>query len=190
MSQNVLPQLQEVIKDLESQETALSRQLIDVQAKLKGIRAVLPMFGEPTTVLSGKSDAAEVPTVTEKKEATKKSSTAKIEASKKAKPAANTTRKKKTASKKKDGRAAAWQKYALPGIGDRPMPESVQMILATQPEKDFRIAEMMSALFKENMPREQYLKARNRISNILSGGVRDGEWFKGDRGAYRLNKAT
>lgn len=190
MSQNVLPQLQEVIKDLESQETDLSTQLAGVQAKLKGIRAVLPMFGETTTVLSDESDAAEASTATEKKKAAKKSSTAKIKASEKAKPAAKTTRKKKTASKKKDGRAAAWQKYTLPGVGDRPMPESVQMILATQPEKDFRIAEVMSALFKENMPRDQYLKARNRISNILSGGVRDGEWFKGDRGAYRLTKAA
>lgn len=190
MSQNVLSQLQEVIKDLESQETALSIQLTDVQAKLKGIRAVLPMFGETASVLSGVSSSAEVPAATEKKEAAKKSSTTKTKALKKAKPAAKATRKEKTASKKKDGRAAAWQKYALPGVSDRPLPKSVQMILATQPERDFRIAEVMSALFKENMPKDQYIKARNRISNILSGGVRDGEWFKGDRGAYRLIKAT
>ena len=51
MSKSVLPQLQEVIKDLESQETALSTQLTDVQVKLKGVRAVLPMFGEPTAGL-------------------------------------------------------------------------------------------------------------------------------------------
>ena len=190
MSQNVLPQIQEVIKDLESQETALSTQLTDIQAKLKGIRAVLPMFGETTTLLSSDSDAAEASTITEKKKAAKKSSTAKIKASEKAKPAAKTTRKEKTASKKKDGRAAAWQKYTLPGVGDRPMPESVQMVLATKPEEDFKIAEVMSSLFTEDMPRDQYLKARNRISNILSGGVRDGDWFKGDRGAYRLTKTA
>ncbi|MEN8446824.1 MAG: hypothetical protein ABG776_17640, partial [Cyanobacteria bacterium J06555_13] len=92
-------------------------------------------------------------------------------------------------SKKKDGRAASWQKYALPGVNQKPMPEAVQLILETQPEKDFKIAEVMSGLFKENMPKAQYLKARNRISNILSGGVRNGEWFKGDRGAYRLTAA-
>ena len=190
MSKSVLPQLQEVIKDLESQETALSTQLTDVQVKLKGVRAVLPMFGEPTAGLIETSGSAEPSASAEKKEVTKKLSTARTKSSQKSKPAAKTTQKKKSTSKKKDGRAAAWQKYTLPGVGDRPMPESVQMILATQPEKDFRIAEVMSALFKENMPRAQYLKARNRISNILSGGVRDGEWFKGERGAYRLNKTA
>ena len=190
MSQNVLPQIQEVIKDLESQETALSTQLTDIQAKLKGIRAVLPMFGETAPVLSDASDSAEVPIPTEKKQVTKKSPTAKTKTSKKPNPAAKTTQKKKTASKKKDGRAAAWQKYALPGVGDRPMPESVQMVLVTKPEEDFKIAEVMSLLFTEDMPRDQYLKVRNRISNILSGGVRDGEWFKGDRGAYRLTKTA
>ena len=190
MSQNALTQLREVIKDLESQEIALSTQLSDVQAKLRGICAVLPMFGEAPTVLSNTSDSADASATPEKKEVTKKSPTAKAKSSKKAKPAARITQKKKVASKKKDGRTAAWQKYALPGVGDRPMPESVQIALATQPEKDFRIAEVMSALFKKTMPREQYLKARNRISNILSGGVRDGEWFKGERGAYRLTKAV
>ena len=188
MSQTVLPQLQEVIKDLEDQESALSTQLTDVQAKLAAVRAVLLMFGESDTDLPKASEKAKAPAAA-KKEATKKSaSTAKAKASRKSKPAAKTTPRTKAASKKKDGRAATWQKYTLPGVGDRPMPEAVQMILATQPEKDFKIAEVMSGLFKENMPKSQYLKARNRISNILSGGVRDGEWFKGERGAYRLTE--
>jgi len=190
MSQSVLPQLQKVIKDLESQETVLSTQLTDVQAKLKGVRTVLSMFGEPAAGLIETSGSAESSASAGKKEVTKKLSTTRTKSSQKSRSTAKATQKKKSTSKKKDGRAAAWQKYALPGVSDRPMPESVQMILATQPEKDFRIAEVMSALFKESMPRDQYLKARNRISNILSGGVRDGEWFKGERGAYRLTKAT
>lgn len=190
MTQNVLPQLQEVIQDLESQEADLSTQLTEVQAKLEGIRAVLPMFGETTTEQPDTNDRAEASPATKKKKVAKKSPTTKAKATKKAKPAAKTTQKRKATSKKKDGRAAAWQKYTLPGVGDRPMPESVQIVLATKPEDDFKIAEVMSSLFTEDMPRDQHLKARNRVSNILSGGVRDGEWFKGDRGAYRLTKAA
>ena len=45
----------------------------------------------------------------------------------------------------------------------------------------------MDALF-DDMPKSQYLRARNRISNVLLGGVRDGEWDKGERGTYRLAK--
>ncbi|MBE9062213.1 hypothetical protein, partial [cf. Phormidesmis sp. LEGE 11477] len=99
-----------------------------------------------------------------------------------------TKTKTKGRAKKKDGRTADWQKYTLPGVGDQPMPEAVKLILATKPKEDFKIAEVMSGLFKEDMPKNQYLKARNRISNILSGGVRDGEWYKGARGAYRLTE--
>lgn len=191
MTQNVLPQLQEVIQELESQEANLSTQLTEVQAKLKGIRAVLPMFGETTVEQPDTSDdRANASAASEKKTVAKKSPTTKAKATKKAKPAAKTTQKKKATCQKKDGRAAAWQKYTLPGVNDRPMPESVQIVLATKPEEDFKIAEVMSSLFTEDMPRDQYLKARNRVSNILSGGVRDGDWFKGDRGAYRLTKAA
>lgn len=179
MVQTVLPQLQEVITDLEAQESTLTQQLEEIRSKREALEAVLPMFGDDSTAVAEPTEEAGVPAVIATKKVAKK-------------PAAAKTAKKKTAkaskTKKKDGRAASWQKYALPGVKDRPMPESVQIILATKPDDDFKIAEVMSALFKEGMPKAQYLKARNRISNILSGGVRDGEWFKGDRGAYRLNK--
>ena len=69
------------------------------------------------------------------------------------------------------------------------MPDAVRLILETQPENEFKIADVMDALFEENMPKAQYLKARNRISNVLSGGVRAGDWHKGDRGTYRMTKA-
>lgn len=185
MSQTVLPQLQEVIKGLEAQKENLSTQLTDVQNKLEAVRAVLPMFDESTTEIPAASKDTKVATVRAKEKA---ASTAEAEISKKSKPATKSTRKAKATKKKKDGRAAAWQKYTLPEVGSLPMLEAVQMILATQPEKDFKIAEVMSALFKDNMPKNQYLKARNRVSNILSGGVRDGEWFKGERASYRLSK--
>jgi hypothetical protein len=96
----------------------------------------------------------------------------------------------KTASAKKvDGRAASWQKYTRPGVKNESIPDAVKLILATQPENDFKIADVMTALFKEEMPKSQYLKARNRISNVLSGGVRAGDWYKGERGTYRMTAA-
>jgi hypothetical protein len=191
MTQTVLPQLQEVIQDLEAQESVLATQLAEVQVKLEAVRAVLPMFGESAVDIPEPAAKAKPPAVTAKKKAAKKSaSTAKVKASAKSEPAEKPAQKPKVTSKKKDGRAATWQKYTLPGVGDRPMPEAVEQILATKPEEDFKIAEVMSGLFKEDMPKAQYLKARNRISNILSGGVRDGAWHKGDRGAYRLKAAS
>ena len=178
MSTSVLPKLEEIVSDIAAQEAAVSEQLTEVKEKLESIRAVLVLFDESGETAT-KAPAAKAPAA--KAQATKSAKTAKT--AKKAKATKTSTRGK---SRKKDGRAAAWQKYTRPGIGKQPMPEAVHMILATQPDKDFKIAEVMSSLFKDDMPKSQYLKARNRISNILSGGVRNGEWFKGERGAYRL----
>ncbi len=195
MSETVLPQLQAVISDLEAEESNLTAQLTAIQTRKDAVLSVMDMFDGSSTDSSSVESSTKDATPVEEIEApdevpdeapdeAKKSSTEK-------KPAATATKAKtktKTKVKKKDGRTADWQKYTLPGVGDQPMPEAVKLILATKPKEDFKIAEVMSGLFKEDMPKNQYLKARNRISNILSGGVRDGEWFKGARGAYRLTE--
>ncbi len=206
MSETVLPQLQAVISDLETEESNLTAQLTAIQTRKDAVLSVIEMFdGSASDSSAGKSSTADSTPMEEsetppeappeaKKSSTEKSSTEKSSAEKSSsekKPAATSTKAKtktKTKAKKKDGRTADWQKYTLPGVGDQPMPEAVKLILATKPKEDFKIAEVMSGLFKEDMPKNQYLKARNRISNILSGGVRDGEWFKGARGAYRLTE--
>ena len=46
----------------------------------------------------------------------------------------------------------------------------------------------MLAIFEDDMPKAQYLKARSRISNILSAGARDNEWYRGRGGTYSMSK--
>ena len=195
MSETVLPQLQAVISDLEAEESSLTAQLTAIQTRKDAVLSVIDMFGGSSTDTSSTTEAAsaapsEVPAEAPAEEDEEPAAES-DESSAEKQPAATATKAKtktKTKAKKKDGRTADWQKYTLPGVGDQPMPEAVKLILATKPKEDFKIAEVMSGLFKEDMPKNQYLKARNRISNILSGGVRDGEWFKGARGAYRLTE--
>ena len=185
MTATVLPQLEEIISDISEQEASLEAQLSEARAKLEAIRSVLSLFdgSEGSSESSAAATPAKTPAAVAKAPAAAKASTTK----------AKTTRKTKTESKgtkaKKDGRAATWQKYTREGVGDQPMPESVRLILATQPARDFKIAEVMSSLFNDEMPKNQYLKARNRVSNILSGGVRSGDWYKGERGSYRLTES-
>ena len=182
MTTPVLPQLREIESELATQEENLSAQLQEIQDKLTGIRAVLPMFDE-----NGESVAAASETKTTRKSAQSSTTT------KEKKPAAakatkaKATKTKTSSKKKKDGRAADWQKYTRPGVKNQSIPDAVKLILATQPEKEFKIAEVMAALFKEGMPKAQYLKARNRVSNVLSGGVRAGDWHRGERSTYRMS---
>jgi hypothetical protein len=204
MSTTVLPQLQTIEAELASQADQLEAQLASVREQLTGIRTVLPMFAktaaEPAATESlPPAPAIEEPVVAEasapaktketkpKKTAQKKAATPKKTSAKTA--PAETAAAKKTSAKKTDGRTATWQKYTRPGVKNESIPDAVKLILETQPENDFKIVDVMSALFKEDMPKAQYLKARNRISNVLSGGVRAGDWYKGERGTYRMTAA-
>ncbi|MEM9946132.1 MAG: hypothetical protein AAF810_08725 [Cyanobacteria bacterium P01_D01_bin.36] len=190
MTTTVLSNLQQVETELAAQEEAIEAQLQEVRNKLNGIRAVLPMFDEA----SGSIQATSSTTVKATKAPTAKATTAKASTPKtKAKqassgttPKAKKSKKSESKKKKKDGRAAAWQKYTRPGVKNESIPDAVKLILETQPTKSFKIAEVMDALFKENMPKAQYLKARNRISNVLSGGVRAGDWYRGERSSYSM----
>ncbi|MEL7329206.1 MAG: hypothetical protein AAGJ69_05115, partial [Cyanobacteria bacterium J06559_1] len=75
-------------------------------------------------------------------------------------------------------------KHVKPEYRDLALPESVSSVLRSQPSEIFKIADVMSSIFKEDVPRTSYLKARNRISNILSAGARDGTWYRGSNGRY------
>ncbi len=196
MNQSVLPQLQSVEAALATQESQLTEQLASVRERLSGIRAVMPMFSSDSTTkpatakdLSTADELeADVPAIEEPSEPTQvKANASKQTAEKKKPPSQETVAQKKTAAKP-DGRAATWQKYTRPGVKNESIPDAVQLILETQPENEFKIADVMNALFQEKMPKAQYLKARNRISNVLSGGVRSGDWYKGQRGTYRMTK--
>lgn len=191
MSTTVLPQLEEIASQLATQEETLIAQLEVVQSKLKGIRAVLPMFGEEA-VSPASSEPETSSSDTDKdslQEVKKSSSTAATKTKTTAKKSATKAKSPKTKTQKKDGRAADWQKYARPGVKNQSIPDAVKLVLATQPDKGFKIAEVMEALFKDEMPKTQYLKARNRVSNVLSGGVRAGDWSRGERSTYRMEAA-
>ncbi len=151
-----------------------------------------PAVAEAAVAEAPKATKTKATKTTAKKETAKKAAVKqaapKKETAEKATASKKTTA-KKTAAKKKDGRTASWQKYTRPGVKNESIPDAVRLILETQPENEFKIADVMTALFKDDMPKSQYLKARNRISNVLSGGVRAGDWYKGNRGTYRMTAA-
>ncbi len=191
MSTTVLPQLRIIEAELADQEIQLTAQLDEIREKLNGIRAVLPMFSASSAFASATIGEEASAGKTKKAAAVgKKPTKTPITAAPKATTVKTAKTKKvtdkKPSVKKADGRAADWQKYTRPGVKNQSMPDAVRLILETQSEKNFTIAEVMDALFKENMPKAQHLKARNRISNVLSGGVRAGDWYKGARGTYRM----
>ena len=199
MSDPVLSQLVSVESDLAQQVDSLESQLTQIQARREGLRTVIDMFeggdsSEPSTSASAAKTAARKPgrpsgsktsRKTTKKTADK--TTARKKPGRKPKSSTSTSAKAKatkTAGKKKDGRAADWQKYVQSEFKESALPEAVSSVLRSAPSEVFKIADVMSSIFIEDVPRDQFLKARNRISNILSAGARDGSWYRGRNGRY------
>jgi len=194
MSDPVLSQLSAVEDDLSQQLENLETELNRIKAQRDGLRTVIDMFDTDASPAErkpaapakrrpgrppGRKKAAVAKTTEKKPEATEKKS-----AAKKSKAS------KKPGRKKKDGRAANWQKYVQEDYKDSALPEAVSSILRSQPSEVFTIADVMTGIFREDMPRTSYLKARNRISNILSAGARDGTWYRGRNGRYSQSESV
>ncbi|MEL6775633.1 MAG: hypothetical protein AAFO06_00130 [Cyanobacteria bacterium J06597_16] len=218
MSTSVLPQLLEVDSELSAQASTLEAQLNELQEKRKGIQTVIAMFesgatpdvaeiaaatasassGKTTkraakaTKTKAKTKAAKATKATKTKvaKATKatKTKATKVKATRgrpaKAKPASAA----KKAGTKRSGRTANWQRYVQDNYSKAPLPDVIVGVLQAQPSNVFKIADVMSAVFKEDMPKNHFLKARNRVSNILSAGARDGHWYRGRGGTYSASE--
>jgi len=94
----------------------------------------------------------------------------------------------KKASGKRSGRTANWQKYIQDNYSTAALPDVIVGVLQAKPDNIFKIADVMNVVFKEDMPKTHFLKARNRVSNILSAGARDGEWYRGRGGTYSVSE--
>ena len=207
MSDPVLSQLVAVEDDLAQQVEALETRLNKLQERRQGLRTVIGMFqgseyeGEDVSALESSlaeskaedlaaepaaEESATEPAAEEPKPTTKAKPGRKPKASTAKAPAKTKT----TRRKKKDGRAATWQKYVQSEYRDTALPEAVSSVLRSQPSEIFTIADVMSSIFSEDMPRTSYLKARNRISNILSAGARDGTWYRGRNGRYSQSESV
>ena len=219
MANTVLDQLKEVESQLASQIEELSGQLSATEKKREGLKTVIDMFqssGGSNGVASSVTEilTSAVASVTEsepapvkkpgKRRGRKPGSTkaaaaakAKAEPKAKAKPAAKATKAKlkkapveKAARKPRGGKSPNWQRYVQDPFRKTPLPDVVANILKAQPDEAFKIAEVMEAIFKSDMPKATFLKARNRVSNILSAGARTSEWYRGRGGKYSMNKKT
>ncbi|MEO1620681.1 MAG: hypothetical protein AAFU53_06560 [Cyanobacteria bacterium J06632_3] len=203
MTQAILSQLMEAESKLTEQEVVLSTQISALQEKRRGLQSVISMFesadgssiGIPdlasatAPITAPAAESAPKKRRGRKPKATTKSSKTPTKATApSSKSTAVTPAVKQSGSRRRGGRKANWQTYVRPGYDDTPLPEVVESVLKTKPRSRFKIAEVMTEIFRDDMPKTQFLKARNRISNILSAGARSGEWHRGRGGTYSVSE--
>lgn len=158
----------------------------------KSAKAVKEKSSPKSTKSVAKAKAVKEPK--EAVKAPKEKATSKVKATRgrPAKVSTKATKAAVTAKKpvvgKRSGRTANWQRYVQDSYVKAPLPDVIVGVLQAQPNNIFKIADVMSAVFKEDMPKNHFLKARNRVSNILSAGARDGDWFRGRGGTYSVSE--
>lgn len=207
MSDPVLSQLVAVEDDLAQQVEALETKLGQLKEQHQGLQTVIGMFqgsGDESASASSVKQTSTAKAAAKKpgrKAKAKPGPKAKAKPGRKAKAKPGPKAKAKPGPKakavktpalrkKKDGRAATWQKYVHSVYRDAALPEAVSSVLRGNPSDIFTIADVMSSIFTEDMPRTSFLKARNRISNILSAGARDGTWYRGRNGRYSQSESV
>ncbi|MEL7501602.1 MAG: hypothetical protein AAFN18_03985 [Cyanobacteria bacterium J06554_6] len=199
MSQAILSQLLEAESQLSQQATSLTAQMAAIQEKRRGLQSVISMFQSsdddngfapfastatpPTANTLTANNASSEQTAPKRRGRPRKNSTNASVAKAKTPAAVG-----QSGSRRRGGRKADWQTYVRPAYSNVPLPEVVEAVLKTKSRGRFKIAEVMTAIFQDEMPKAQFLKARNRISNILSAGARSGEWHRGRGGTYSVSE--
>lgn len=156
--------------------------------KVKATKTATPKSATPKTVTQSK------PPKTTKAKATAKLKTTRGRPAKtktkvaKAAPSMAADKAAESTAGKRSGRIANWQRYVQDSYSKAALPDVIVGVLQAQPGSIFKIADVMNVVFKEDMPKSQFLKARNRVSNILSAGARDGNWYRGRGGTYSASE--
>ncbi|MEM1238573.1 MAG: hypothetical protein AAGI45_01910 [Cyanobacteria bacterium P01_H01_bin.26] len=211
MANTVLDQLKEVESQLASQIDELSGQLSDTEKQREGLKTVIDLFESTgssngmaasvteilTSAVAGTVKESEPEPAPEKKPAKRrgrkpsaKTAAKEPKAAKAPKAAAKEEKvpEAKATRKPRGGKSPNWQRYVQEPFRKTPLPDVVANILKAQPDEAFKIADVMEAIFKSDMPKATFLKARNRVSNILSAGARTSEWHRGRGGRYSMDK--
>ncbi|MEO0349526.1 MAG: hypothetical protein AAF282_05685 [Cyanobacteria bacterium P01_A01_bin.15] len=211
MANTVLDQLKEVESQLASQIDELSGQLSDTEKQREGLKTVIDLFESTgssngmaasvteilTSAVASTVKEVEPEPVPEKKPAKRRgrkpsAKTAAKEPKAAKAPKAAVKEEKvpeaKATRKPRGGKSPNWQRYVQDPFRKTPLPDVVANILKAQPDEAFKIADVMEAIFKSDMPKATFLKARNRVSNILSAGARTSEWHRGRGGRYSMDK--
>lgn len=188
----VLSTLTEADAALAAQEAELTAQLMDVQEKRLSLKSVMDLFGAtetssaPVTSNSKASTiSAEAPAPTETPtEAPKRGR----RGSKAAEAPVKGKRGAKAATSARSQSSENWQDYLRLQFRQTSLPAAIASVMQQQPDRLFGMVELIAAIFEDDLPKPVRNKARDRILNILSLGVKDGQWYRGRKGQYSVSR--
>lgn len=205
---NPIAKLLEVDTELATQEAQLSAQLLSIQEKRRSLKTVIDLFAPTDTATTTPiATPAQTPVATEQAEPIaqdvltlleqpKTDTTAESEAQavpdtpkRQAKNNSAPTSKKQSAKsppKKTSEQLETWNQYLRDEFNNATLSQAVSEVMQRQPEQVLKIAAIVDAIFVDEIPQGVRSKARERVSNVLSVGVKKGKWYRGEAGSYSM----
>ena len=205
-SNPIIAKLLEVDADLAVTEVQLAAQLQSIQEKRHSLRNVISLFppvdtAVPTPVVTPtpvveKQAEPPVPQVAtpELEDTTIDATEAALQSQKpqgKKNPSSTSKSNKKSAPTKEASKEAdTWQQYVKEDFSNASLAEAVAEVMQQHLEQVLEITTILNAIFVEEIPKELRTKARERVSNVLSVGVKKGKWYRGLAGKYSMSSAA
>ena len=214
-----LAKLIEVDSELAVQEAGLLSQLESAQEKRRSLRTVISLFTEADTPAIAPTDetaqeslpesakepepisedlsapaletSIEPATAEEADAVPDVESNEASEAKRKTRPSIKRNKNTKvTHPPKGNKKTSGWQDYVREEFGDASLSEAVSSVLHRQADAVWEIPTIIDIIFVEELPQEVGNRARRRVTNILSEGVRKKEWYRGQLGYYSMSRAA
>jgi hypothetical protein len=186
----MLAKLLEADAALSAQEAAVSARLQTLQDKRQSLRDVISLFRSSDAAadfplaelaVSQLADAVGAESVTSVPAASP--APAKRQGSSRRK-AVTPRRGKKT---KAAAKPAGWQSYVKEGLGKGPLSELVIDVMKRRPDEVLEISDLIEEIFVDTMPQNINVRARDRVSHILSEGARNQDWYRPKPGFYSMS---
>jgi hypothetical protein len=83
-----------------------------------------------------------------------------------------------------------WQQYLRSEFSNAPLATAVSEVMQRQPHQVLETVAIVDTIFVDEIPRDVRSKARERVSNVLSVGVKKEKWYRGGAGSYSMSKAA
>lgn len=207
-----LSKLLDIDSDLAAQEAQLVAELEAIQQKRKSLQTVLDLFSKTTASTAGttvvpeqlatpESAISAIDVEAELPELEQDTPSAGVESNgtapdtspsrngrrtkSTAKPAKNQTRSGKSTSRGQD-----LQQYVRSEFDQSSLSQAVGKVLQQQPNDVVGIPEIIDTIFAEDTPKQIRSVASNRISTILSTGLKANKWYRGKTGHYSISESA
>ncbi len=212
-SNPTIAKLLEADADLAAQEVELNAQIQSVQQKRHSLKTVIEMFAPAyTTDTVPVATPAQTPVAQEQpqlttsdvavleingalpdintSEAPEAPTPQKQKAKKNSSSASSKQSKKSTFTKQQAKAADTWHEYVIGKFSNASLAEAVAQVMQQHSKKVLEIATIIDAIFTNDIPKEVRSTARERISNVLSVGAKNGKWYRGKLGKYSMSKGA